>query len=354
MPKHQRSLNQNEKNKVRAARADFFKIHKRKKSTTKDQHLENDSTTTNKSLDTMASSKCFKLPGLTSKKPSSTASKTPLIIRFYDTDVQARDAHGRTQEEILSWPDCELERCHNYIQMLFPVPEGSAFNWEAPIIDREVMDAFRTRGELRSRLRLSFERMLHFYGFKIAAPSEEISDTKAFEVEAKSDAVQENRVEDAAKAEDTSAKSRSRNSAEEEASNAQDPMEKNNEENTAGECSSVPSSPPIYCLIRAPNWRQSFQTWAVRFDHNHLRITRILRCLRILGLQSECDAFFEALKLVYNDPSFNISERTMSYWTRAVTRPLYIAPDDDRIEWLKEWEDEQEKLKLGKGQGQDR
>jgi hypothetical protein len=91
----------------------------------------------------------------------------PLIVRFYDVDVQARDSRGRTQEEILAWSDTQLESCHNYIQMLFPVPEGSAFNWEAPIIDRETMDTFRSRKDLRDRLRQSFERMLGFYGFTV-------------------------------------------------------------------------------------------------------------------------------------------------------------------------------------------
>jgi hypothetical protein len=67
--------------------------------------------------------------------------------------------------------------------------------------------------------------------------------------------------------------------------------------------------------------------------------------LRILGLQTECKAFFKALKQVYDDPTVKISERSLMYWTRAVTRPLHIAPDDDRIEWLKEWEDEQEAAK---------
>jgi hypothetical protein len=108
-----------------------------------------------------------------------------------------------------------------------------------------------------------------------------------------------------------------------------------------------------YRIVRASNWRTNFRNWAVRFDHNHLRITRILRCLRILGLQKECDAFFEALKTVFEDPTFNISERSMMYWRRAVTRPLYIAPDDDRIEWLKEWEKELEAKKAKEAEQQE-
>ena len=32
--------------------------------------------------------------------------------------------------------------------------------------------------------------------------------------------------------------------------------------------------------------RAASQTWMCRFDHNHLRISRIIRCLRVLGLDA--------------------------------------------------------------------
>jgi hypothetical protein len=308
-----RNLNQQEQEKVRAARANFFQIQKRKNPTTGDSCLEDATETSNTQPDNMSLSKRFKFPGMTSTKPSATASKTPLIVRFYDADVQAKDAHGRTQELILAWPDTQLESCHNYIQMLFPVPEGSAFNWEAPIIDREVMDTFRARSDLRNRLRRSFERMLEFYGFEYASQSEDTGENEVTQADDKS--------------KDTAA------------SSEHDATQATKSRESAIDNSAVSLGTSV---VRAPHWRNSFRNWAVRFDHNHLRITRILRCLRVLGLQKECDAFFEALKNVFDDPSINISERTMTYWTRAVTRPLYIAPDDDEIEWLKEWEEEQQ------------
>ncbi|KAF2827918.1 hypothetical protein CC86DRAFT_369117 [Ophiobolus disseminans] len=305
--------------------------------------------------------KRFKFPGMTSTPPSKTASKTPLIVRFYDPDVQARDAHDRKQEHILSWPDSQLERCHNYIQMLFPVPEGSAFNWEAPIIDRETMDAFRSRSELRSRLRWSFERMLDFYGFEVKLQPEE---TEAKEVEAADDPVagsvedKKEGAEDALPDTKSSPEVAPESNTEEaitDEGKGKEPESKDATKEEPAEQSSATTVPPSahtktaascgYDVVRSSHWAKSFKGWAVRFDHNHLRITRILRCLRILGLQTECDAFFAALKEVYEDPAFKISERSMSYWTRAVTRPLYIAPDDERIDWLREWEREQEALK---------
>jgi hypothetical protein len=325
-----RSLDRRQ-DKFCAARASYFQRHKRKISTTKDTHLESKTgTATSKpQSDNMASSKKFKFPGMTSTKPSGNATNTPLIVRFYDADTQAKDSHGRTQEQILSWPDSQLESCHNYIQMLFPVPEGSAFNWEAPIIDRETTETFRARSDLRGRLRQSFERMLNFYGFEVEKqkPREKVNKSEAVEMEEANATVDSEGTD---KGQET------------EAQETTDVATKFENVTSKSTSSSGITSTPDYRIVRADHWRKNFRNWAVRFDHNHLRITRILRCLRILGLQKECDAFFAALKLVYDDPSIKIGERTLSYWTRAVTRPLHIAPDDDEIEWLEKWEKEQE------------
>lgn len=67
--------------------------------------------------------------------------------------------------------------------------------------------------------------------------------------------------------------------------------------------------------------------WVHRFDHNHLRITRIIRSLRVLGLEEEAIAFFQALKSIQE--ASNISPKSLNYWSRAAFRPLYIAPDVD-------------------------
>ncbi|KAH8728036.1 opioid growth factor receptor conserved region-domain-containing protein [Phaeosphaeriaceae sp. PMI808] len=322
----------------------------------------------------MLSTKRFKFPGMKSSKPSPSAPETPLIVRFYDAEIQAKDSHGRTQEEILAWPNSELEYCHNYIQMLFPVPEGSAFNWDAPIIDREIMDAFRARSDLRNQLRKSFERMLEFYGFTVVTqlpkPEDEDDDgNKATATEGTDDevvgakALGEKEVEMTQESHSTEQEEET-NVLEAEvlkssftnestvASETKDTTKDNTIEaqNHKDTDASSSTSPPSYCIVRAPYWPRSFRTWAVRFDHNHLRITRILRCLRVLGLQTESDAFFTALKHVYNDPDIIISARSLMYWQRATTLPLYIAPDDDRVEWLRVWEMEQREVKRGEAE----
>ena len=64
-----------------------------------------------------------------------------------------------------------------------------------------------------------------------------------------------------------------------------------------------------------------------RSDHNHLRITRILRSLRVLGLEAEAKAFYDALTEVFDASKGHIGQKSMMFWTRAVSRPLHLAPD---------------------------
>jgi hypothetical protein len=365
--------NHQEKDKTLREHASVHHQQKRLFSTDQCQYSSFLSST--RQLSTMSSSKRFKFSGITFGKPTDTTPKTPFIVSFYDPDVQAKDAHDRTMEQILMWADYRLEDCHNYIQMLFPVPEGSAYSWEAPIIDRETIEAFRSRSELRNQLRRAFERMLNFYGFTVTMQPEkgeeeprvekdesikpehetqdradlEMTESSATTTEEKSDEI----AHDASSAPATSDAPTTSTETPIDATETTDTTASKGKESekqvTSSSDSSFPPSahsqrPPFsgYFIVRAPHWRKNFRNWAVRFDHNHLRITRILRCLRVLGLQTECDAFYNALRKVFDDPAINISERSMTYWTRAVRRPLYIAPDDTRVEWLREWEEEWE------------
>jgi hypothetical protein len=295
----------------------------------------------------MSASKRQKLSNMAPPKQSS-------IVRFYDPHVKAKDALGRTQEQILAWPNSQLENSHNYIQMLFPLPEGSPFNYAAPIIDLETMEAFRSNSELRQRLRASFERMLTFYGFTTSIHPEP-------EIENKEDAEKQDHhasgTEEASNTTPATSKTEGGNP------EVRIPATATSETTTKTATKAVtaeaasdklePSTPkpapeasPFgYFVVRGPNFRKASRNWAVRMDHNHLRITRILRCLRVLGLQKECDAFFAALKRVYDDPSINIGPRSLEFWTRAWERPLYMAPDDEECDWLKVWEKAQQEAK---------
>ena len=86
------------------------------------------------------------------------------ILAFYQG--RSPDSSGRMLEDIWLWDYQKLEYTHDYIQWLFPLKEKSRFNRNAPILNDEVIQAFRTDEQLRLRLRKSLEVMLHFYGMQ--------------------------------------------------------------------------------------------------------------------------------------------------------------------------------------------
>jgi hypothetical protein len=86
------------------------------------------------------------------------------IIGFYLGEEP--DAAGRFIEEIWKFGHDRLERVHDYIQWLFPLPEKSAFNQHAPVLTQETIAAFHESNSLRTRLCRSVEVMLDFYGLQ--------------------------------------------------------------------------------------------------------------------------------------------------------------------------------------------
>jgi hypothetical protein len=308
-----RALDRQEQEQVRTARAHFFSTHKCKDSP---HNKTPESTSSIPTSVTQPFKKRFKMvhKHTTPEQKADRHSKSQLILRFYDPDLKAKDALGRRQEEILSWNDAKLESSHNYIQMLFPLPEGSPYNSEAPVIDLEVMQAFRSRRELRDRLRLSFERMLAFYGFKVSDKSEEELEEeqtkeKAAELETKATKSVDPLLGSAAEAlrqqtVDTGSRTLASHVAAAKRAKATEtyrdaPIDADT--SAPAKCAFPPGShnnvsaaaPRPYHILRAANWPQAFSNWTGAFDHNHLRISRILRCLRVLGLQTEHETFFQ-------------------------------------------------------------
>jgi hypothetical protein len=80
------------------------------------------------------------------------------LLDFYrglETDTQ-----GRLLEDILAWPDDDLEAVHDFIQWLFPLPEPSQFNPDAPLLTEIDIAAFKSDPLLQANLMKSFERIL--------------------------------------------------------------------------------------------------------------------------------------------------------------------------------------------------
>jgi hypothetical protein len=75
-------------------------------------------------------------------------------------------------------------------------------------------------------------------------------------------------------------------------------------------------------LERMGRFYRDSRHWITPGNHNHLRITRILRCAALLGLEAEARGFFEWLSAIYEQerrkPYPGISARSFEYWSRAM------------------------------------
>jgi hypothetical protein len=64
----------------------------------------------------------------------------------------------------------------------------------------------------------------------------------------------------------------------------------------------------------------------MRENHDHLRLTRMLRSLRVLGLEREATGLWEALRALYERESAagrrTITPETFAFWRKAATSPL--------------------------------
>lgn len=159
------------------------------------------------------------------------------LVGFYRDG--ARDDRGRTLDEILSWGDEELEDVHDFIQWLFPLPERSGANPEAPVLDAETVRTFHETPAMQERLRRAFERMLRFYGLRWDGDT----------------------------------------------------------------------------VSRAEDFRGRAQNWLWPGNHNHLRLTRMMRSLLVLGLEAESKGLFRALNGIYREYPARITSRTHAFWS---------------------------------------
>ncbi len=168
---------------------------------------------------------------------------TAKIVPFY---LGQPDLEGRTIEQIWNWDFENLEIVHDYIQWLFPLPEKSAFNHDAPIVNEEVIQAFQTNPQLRQNLQRSLTVMLKFYGLQKHDTQEQI------------------------------------------------------------------------IIEKSQNYPTRKHEWVNLFNHNYLRLTRILKCLIILGLTNEAKALYKCLQQIYQEDSHKIGNKTFKHWTNAI------------------------------------
>ena len=73
-----------------------------------------------------------------------------------------------------------------------------------------------------------------------------------------------------------------------------------------------------FIVTKSPEYPERRREWICIMNHNYLRITRILKCLTVLGLKSYAQAFYRCLEQIYREESRHIGSKTFQYWTNAV------------------------------------
>jgi hypothetical protein len=80
-------------------------------------------------------------------------------------------------------------------------------------------------------------------------------------------------------------------------------------------------------VVEGPRFATASRNWLHAGNHNHLRLTRMLRSLRVLGLEREAAALWGALRSLYERETAagrrTITGETFAFWRRAATS----APD---------------------------
>nr|POF17139.1 opioid growth factor receptor [Quercus suber] len=85
----------------------------------------------------------------------------------------------------------------------------------------------------------------------------------------------------------------------------------------------------LEALPRGAHFAELAHSWGRHFDHNHLRMTRIIRSIRILGLEAEARMFYETLVRENVQLGNVINQRSLGLWRHAAYGPLHIPPSDN-------------------------
>jgi hypothetical protein len=77
------------------------------------------------------------------------------------------------------------------------------------------------------------------------------------------------------------------------------------------------STPTGLAVERTASFDARAKNWLHPMNHNHLRLTRILRSTLLLGLEAESKALFHALNVIYKQFPDRIPARTHAFWSGA-------------------------------------
>lgn len=67
--------------------------------------------------------------------------------------------------------------------------------------------------------------------------------------------------------------------------------------------------------------KEKWKLWCKNRNHNLLRITRIIRCLRLFGLDGIAENFYSEVVVVGRE--MNLEEKTFEFWEKALKEPIW-------------------------------
>lgn len=76
-------------------------------------------------------------------------------------------------------------------------------------------------------------------------------------------------------------------------------------------------------VVRGKEFGEKSELWNVRVNHNHLRITRIIRSLRLFGLEGEAKGVYEAFAGFAESGESEIDPTAVTYWKEALRGGLF-------------------------------
>lgn len=91
-------------------------------------------------------------------------------------------------------------------------------------------------------------------------------------------------------------------------------------------------------LTFSQNFKIHSRNWLDKGNHNYLRLTRMISCLKSLGLEKEANQLFDVLRRTYICNTWKIGIVTFGFWEKAINGTLYDAyvGKEEEIKQLKD------------------
>jgi hypothetical protein len=179
--------------------------------------------------------------------------------------------NGRNTNELLifdiwKYDFEEIEWRHDFIQWLFPLPEPSEYNSDAPVLTIEEAKTFSKTPILQREVLYSLDFMLKFYGLE--RRRSELVTVKLEQQGTRNESLKK------------------------------------------------------YRIVKAKNFEERLDEWHIEDSHHHMRLSRMVRSLNYLGLSEWASLLREALiDIAENSGAEQITNDTKNLWEGLLQDP---------------------------------